>query len=101
MNGASKPGVANVWKNRRKTEQRHPDFTTNSLTIPGVEGTFECCVWGPKRASSGDDYFTVQIKPAWKPTGERPPQKPAPTSGSGYEASRGYVGGDDDEDAPF
>jgi len=104
MSYERKPGVLSVWRNKRKKSETQPDFSSNNLVLPGVEGEWEVSLWGPKRSRNGEDYFSVVVKPAWKPTGERPEGKrPVDTlpPSSGYTgSSTGYVGGDDD-DTPF
>lgn len=97
-----KPGTTNAFENKyKKGNAMAPDFTAIDLTLDELPGvTLQVALWGPKRASNGSSYYTVQVKKFvpkenWKaPSRTEDPPKP------GYTHSGGYVGGDDD-DAPF
>lgn len=102
MNSPKIIGMTNVFENTRNKSQGAPQFTARDLTIPGVEGTFEVALWGPKRARTGSEFFTIKVKAVQQQyaASPAPARQEAPPPSSGYANSNSWVGGDDD-DAPF
>lgn len=96
------PGTAHVFENKNKSNDRSPDYSTNSFEIDGK--IYQVSLWGPKTARNGKQFMTVQIKPPFKgsdrPKQEvRQPTRHEEQKANGYQSSSAYVL--DDEDAPF
>lgn len=95
-----KPGTVNIFKNKNKTADTHPDFTSNDLEIANLEGKWQVSIWGPKVARNGSEFFTLKIGKAYQRQSQHPnsqqPSRHEEQKANGYQSSS-YVGGDDDD----
>jgi uncharacterized protein (DUF736 family) len=85
-----------LWKNERKEQPNHPDYTGKAM-IDGVEYWVSAWV---KEMKDGKKYFSI----AYKPKEERAPQRgQAPQARSAPQPQRGGGSrwGDDDGEPPF
>lgn len=98
-----KPGMTNVFANKYANKNPSaPGFTALDLELPEVPGKkFQVALWGPKRASNGSEYYTLQVKEFVPREHWKAPSRTEDPPKTGYTHSGGYVGGSDDDDAPF
>lgn len=85
-----KPGSGMLFKNKRKTEEKHPEYVGEIEIPPEMVGRKQVSLW--KRTSkSGNTYLSIGLSEPWKPKPKAAPARPQPAQADP----------DFDDDLPF
>jgi len=73
MSYEMKPGQGSIFKNDKKTEEKHPDYKGSIMTPDGKECWISMWV---KRPEGKTPFFSVSVQPKEQQTASAPAQLP-------------------------
>ena len=69
-NYETKPGNGAIFKNKKKQEDKHPDYVGDIVTPSGE--ALRLSLWVKTGQQSGEKYFSVSVQPPYQSTQATP-----------------------------